>query len=100
MKKNIFNPLLLITTLAVFIITNALQAQSVNKITIAVKEIKYDDPNFTALRESLKKNPKVKLVKPSYADGVAILSFTYAGEASQLWEEIQKPLSGFLNWPG
>lgn len=100
MKKNILNPLLFIATLFLFIITNTVQAQSVNKIIISVKEIKYDDPNFAALRESLKKNPKVKLVKPSYSSGVAILSFMYAGEASQLWEEIPKTSKRFFNLDG
>ena len=97
MKKNILNPLLFIAALSVFTITNTVQAQSVNKITISVKEIEYDDPNFAALRETLKKNPKVKLVKPSYTAGVAILSFNYAGEASQLWEEIPKTSKRFFN---
>ena len=86
MKEDILNPLLFIAALLFFI--NNVQAQSGNKITISVKDIQYDDPNFTALRESIKKNPKVKLIKPSYADGVAILSVNYAGEASQLWDEI------------
>ena len=61
MKKNILKPFLSIAVLCLFIITNT-QAQSANKITISVKDIEYDDPNFTALRETLKKNPKVKLV--------------------------------------
>ena len=94
MKKNIFKPLLFIA--ALFIFTNNVQAQSGNKITISVKDIQYDDPNFAALRESLKKNPKVKLVKPSYVAGVAILSFNYAGEAPQLWEEIPKTSKRFF----
>jgi hypothetical protein len=97
MRKNILNRLLFIAVLSLFNITNTVQAQSVNKITISVKDIQYDDPNFTALRETLKKNPKVKLVKPSYTSGVAILSFTYAGEASQLWEEIPKSSKRFFN---
>ncbi len=100
MKKNILTPLFFIVTLSLCIITNTVQAQSINKITISVKEIKYDDPNFTALRESLKKNPKVKSVKPSYADGVAILSFTYTGEAPQLWEEIPKTSKRFFDLAG
>lgn len=83
MEKNILKPFLFIAVLCLFI-SNKVQAQSVNKITISVKDIGYEDPNFTALREALKKNPKVKLVKPSYSSGVAILSFMYAGEASQL----------------
>jgi hypothetical protein len=39
MKKGILNQLLFIATLSIFSITNTVQAQGVNKITISVKDI-------------------------------------------------------------
>jgi hypothetical protein len=65
-------------------------SQESKQITISVQGIEYDSPNFIALKENLKKNPKVKSLKPSYTSGIAILLFTYSGEASGLWDELPK----------
>jgi hypothetical protein len=96
MKKNILKLPLCFAMLFILISMIKVQAQTAHKMIINVKEIEYDDPNFVALRESLKKNSKVKLVKPSYSSGVATLSFTYPGEAAQLWDELPKTSKRFF----
>lgn len=91
MKKSVLPAVMLLACLSVFSSHTHLQAQSVAKsLTISISGIEYDDPHLVTLKESLRRNTKVKSLKPSYSSGVAKLSFTYNGEASQLWDELPK----------
>ncbi len=65
-------------------------SQATKQITISVQGVEYEDPRFTALRENLKKNPKIKSVKPAFSEGVATLTLNYTGDATELWDEIPK----------
>ena len=90
MKKQFFKFLSIITTLILAIIATTTYSQTSKQIVISISGIEYDDPNFASLRETLKKNTKVKLVKPSYSSGTASITLTYTSDAIQLWDEIPK----------
>lgn len=57
-------------------------------ITIAVKDTEYDDPAFDNLRKMIKTNMRATDVTPGFAGGVAKISLSYQGNASELWDEI------------
>ncbi len=80
-------------TLLVLIFTTSFSiaySQTTKQITISVQGVEYEDPRFTALREMLKKNPKVRSVKPAFSEGIATLTLNYTGDASELWDEVPK----------
>lgn len=63
-------------------------AQSANPVTITVSSTEYDNPSLTGLKEYLKTNSKVKGLKSTFSNSVAILSFTYSEAADELWDEL------------
>ena len=65
-------------------------SQATKQITISVQGVEYEDAGFKALRETLKKNPKVRSVKPAFSEGIATLTLNYTGDASELWDEVPK----------
>ena len=88
--KREFKWLLLIAVLIFLPATIKLYAQTGAKtqLSISVAGIEYDDAGFTKLKESIKSNKKVQDVKQSFSQNTAKLSLTYAGDATQLWDEI------------
>lgn len=90
MKKPAFYSLTLIAGIFLNSFTTGIHAQTSKAVAISVSGIEYDDPNFTLLRETLKKNTRVKQVKSSYEAGTAQLAFTCNGDAAELWDEIPK----------
>lgn len=79
--------------LSMLLIPSPTHAQSTTRqFIVLIEGIEYDDPDFTALKNVISKNPKVKSFRPSYTSGTATLSFTYPGESSQLWEDIPKTI--------
>lgn len=88
MKKTLSHiPLFLFLFTSLFSIRNTTVAQS-NTISIAVNDIDYESPHLTMLKETFKKNSKVKSVKSTYTDGVANISFLYTGSSDELWDEV------------
>jgi len=59
-----------------------------NEISISIAGIDYDDANFSALKESIKKDPKCQDIKQSYAQSIAKLSLHFQGDATALWDEL------------
>ncbi len=57
-------------------------------VTIAIKDIEYDDPAFENLRKQIKANMRATDVNPGFAGGVAKISLSYQGSAAELWDEI------------
>ena len=90
MKSKFFNPLFFATVLFSSLIVTTAYGQTPGQIVISIPGIEYDDPNFTALREALKKNTKVKSVTPAYASGTASITCTYTSNATDLWDEVPK----------
>lgn len=87
------NKLKKVILISVFtVVYNMLYSQVTKQITISVQGIEYENPGFINLRENLKKNTKVKSIKPSFSEGVAMLTINYPDDASQLWDEVAKPV--------
>jgi hypothetical protein len=88
--KREFKWLLLMAVLIFLPVTIKLYAQIGVKtqLSISLAGIEYDDAGFTKLKESIKSNKKVQDVKQSFSQNTAKLSLTYAGDATQLWDEI------------
>ena len=63
-------------------------AQSGNNIDISVKGIEYDDPGFSVLKESVRKNKNVTSLKSGYDQGIAKISFNDQQTATQLWDQL------------
>jgi hypothetical protein len=64
------------------------QTGAKTRLSISVAGIEYDDASFTKLKESIRSNKKVQDLKQSFSQNTAKLSLTYAGDATQLWDEI------------
>lgn len=97
MKKNSTDPLKwLLFILLVFCSYISGIAQSGNVISISVNGIEYDDPGFSLLKESLRKNKNVTSLKPGYDQGTAKLSLSYNRKAQDLWDELPQTTKQFF----
>lgn len=59
-----------------------------NAITISVKGIEYDNPDFENLRNAIKGNMKVKQSSPGFTGDIARITLSYPGTAPELWDEM------------
>ena len=67
-----------------------------NAINISVNGVDYDDPGFSQLKESIKKNKSATSVTAGYEQGTAKLSFTCTQKAQDLWEELPQSIKQYF----
>ncbi len=92
-------PMLLVTfsiSISIAQIKTADAKTQSHEIIISISGIAYEDANLSSVKESLKKNPNVKSIKPTYAQETAKITVTYVGSSGELLDEIPENIKQFF----